>query len=302
MINKESLDSLKKIIEDNLHQKVEELTYLGRGACNNIYYCKTSSNKYSIKQERNEKLDIEKNDLYLESQILKLLELKEIDSIPRIIFEINNPKLFCYEYIEGTPLDEKWSLLSNKERSCIMAQLGKFHALLHLSLSDNEVNSLDILKNTNNISSEISKFRNILDNTTHKNDSLFNILSIIEKQYEGIEDTEIITGLLHGDLHRGNALVHNGQLSGVVDFGNCEFGDINRDFSHYARHYLNCLDEVINAYNTNSVFKLNKKRIIIYGMLKDIEKITYHLNKFNMGKQKYVNKIDNYMEALQALN
>ncbi len=80
-------------------------------------------------------------------------------------------------------------------------------------------------------------------------------------------------------------------LSGIIDFGDCQIADINYDFSHLSRQYPEYIDYIIKGYEENSKNTLQKELILIYGIIMDIEKIVYHLNRYEIGTKKLTDKI-----------
>lgn len=299
MITKDELISLKESIKENLEKRVIELTYLDRGACNNLYYFKTDDgNEYSIKQERRDKLDNEKNNPILEAKILRLLKKKNIPFIPEIIFFNKKTKLICYKYISGIPLESIWTTLTKKKKENIMSELGKLHALIHLTASIQESVKTGISLDNNSVEFVLAKFKKNIKQTHKKTSALYKIISKVDNYYIQNKPTQIFNGLLHGDLHHGNIIINKGKLSGVVDFGKSKFGDIHRDFSHYARHYPNYLDAIIKSYEKYSIYKLNKNIILLWGLLTDIEKVIYHAIKLTSGEQGLLKKMNSYEKLL----
>jgi len=301
MITQKDLEKVKESIETKLpNEKVVNISYLGRGACNNLYYCKTNSGEYSIKQERLDKLDEEKNNLELEHNILKIFNDRSLNFIPKVIYYDPKSKSICYKYIQGNLLNEVWPNLSEKQRNDIMAELGELHYKIHSSISVKEAQRLGLKVHDTSIKEELAQYKKIIEEKIVESDRLHELFKKIEESLNNLSANEPAYGIIHGDLHQGNILIKNEHLSGVVDFGDCVVGDIERDFSHYARHYPEHLDDLINAYEKSSGIKLNKEKILMYGLLTDIEKIVYHVNKYGSGVERLFQKLDIYSKILKG--
>ncbi len=66
-------------------------------------------------------------------------------------------------------------------------------------------------------------------------------LALLEEETSHIPHDSQYWGLLHGDLHRGNFLLHNGQIR-LIDFSMCAFG-------HFAYDLATCLSNVRTAFH-----------------------------------------------------
>lgn len=66
-------------------------------------------------------------------------------------------------------------------------------------------------------------------------------LGLLEEETSRLAREKQTWGLLHGDLHRGNFLLHNGQIR-LIDFSMCAFG-------HYAYDLATCLSNARTAFH-----------------------------------------------------
>lgn len=300
MVAQKGLEKVKGSVETNLsNEKVVEISYLGRGACNNLYYCRTNLGEYSIKQERLDKLDEEKNNLELEYKILKIFNDRGLNFTPEVLYYDSKSKSICYKYIQGDLLNEAWPNLSEDQRKSVMTELGELHHKIHSSISIKEAQRLGLKVHDVSIKEELAQYKKIIKEKIVESDRLHELFKKTEEFLSSLSDSEPIQSIIHGDLHQGNILIKDRRLSGVVDFGDCVVGDIERDFSHYARHYPEYLDDLINSYEKSSGIKLKKEKILLYGLLTDIEKIVYHVNKYGSGVERLFQKLDMYSKILK---
>lgn len=71
--------------------------------------------------------------------------------------------------------------------------------------------------------------------------SLETSLELLEEETRRLPRARQAWGLLHGDLHRGNFLLHDGQIR-LIDFSMCAFG-------HFAYDLATCLSNVRTAFH-----------------------------------------------------
>lgn len=289
----------KKNIYKQLNETVTEVSLLERGACNNIYLFKTITGKlYCLKEERFDKLDGETNDILTEAKLIEFLYNKSVIYTPKISFVLKKHKIYCYEYIKGETLDIKWDQIKEKERVLIMKNIGKYHAELHNKIPSKETLLIGIKNDDSDFNTHISGILNKLSKIS-KNSKLYTDTLKMQESYNKSEFAGPINGFLHGDLHKGNLLINKNKLVGVVDFGKSTIGDIHKDFSHHMRHYPEYVDIIIKSYETETGIKLSKNKIIFYAFLKDMEKLIYHVDKYEAHKNKMERKIDLYNNLLK---
>jgi aminoglycoside phosphotransferase (APT) family kinase protein len=131
-----------------------------------------------------------------------------------------------------------------------------------------------------------------------KTNKLYTAVLKMQKYYKKAPQDRPTYGFLHGDLHKGNILVYESKLIGIVDLGKSIIGDIHKDFSHHMRHYPEYIDIIIESYENETGVKLSKNKIIFYAFLKDMEKLIYHLDKYEMHTKKMVKKVNLYNNLL----
>ncbi|OGM94991.1 hypothetical protein A2524_02780 [Candidatus Wolfebacteria bacterium RIFOXYD12_FULL_48_21] len=286
MITAARIKSLKRIISKKLHVDIIEISFLGKGACSNIFSCKTRTGQlYCLKEERSDKFDTESNDIVKEARLIQFLNTQSIALIPEVTFILNKPRLYCYKYIQGKPLNTRWNSLSEKNKVSIMKSIGKYHAELYNKISIDEAGLAGVRKDESDFIHSISNILPKLKSIDKSNSQLYKKALWMQKSYRRVTDEHPVYGFLHGDLHQGNLLVNHGKLAGIVDFGKSAIGDIHKDFSHHARHYPEYIDVLIDSYKSHTGLKLSKDKIIFYAFLKDLEKLTYHIDKYATHKK-----------------
>lgn len=133
-----------------------------------------------------------------------------------------------YPIVQGVPFKaEVYDFFDELQKQTFAKQLAEFMHTLH-SVPKAELQSEGIILNPS-WSIEIER---INEKLSQSDDFVINaLLPIVIKNHTElrIPDEYMVFG--HFDLHGGNLLIDKQGLSGVIDFGNCKFGDIHQDFS-----------------------------------------------------------------------
>jgi aminoglycoside phosphotransferase (APT) family kinase protein len=120
--------TLERITEENLGKKLIGFSLKGQGMCNNVWYAVSEDHQqYSVKQERSEKEEDEQNDLLVEARIIRRLNEKSPSlPVPHVVFLAENPKMYCYHYVEGERMRDAWDFLSAAEKFPSVKSWGNF--------------------------------------------------------------------------------------------------------------------------------------------------------------------------------
>lgn len=274
-------DQLKYIIEQELGKNIVDFSLKGKGMCNNAWYVKTSDNKeYLIKQERHDKETNEQNDLIVEAKTIQ--ELNETNPnlpIPKIVFIIGSPKMYCYEYIEGEMMINAWKNLSEQEKISLCEELGKFHAKFESALSPNEVKILGLEINTStDLHSETKKEIEVFLNDAQIPEKYKKIVRQVSQLFEETR-AEALFGLCHNDSHHENIIVRNGKLACMIDFGDTEYGNIYNEFTRYVQDYPDYFEIIVGTYERMSNRKLSRTRLIAQTVLNAVDDIRSDYDK-----------------------
>lgn len=142
-------ENLKSKIQEYLPDKIKDISLKGSGSVNNAYFVETQDgSKYTIKIEKEIKDFQPQNTLNVEARVAqKLSTLRLPIPTPEVIFISNNPEMYCYKYIEGEPLINLWSNLSDEEKIEICKTLGYFHAEIGQKISREDAENIGVLIN-----------------------------------------------------------------------------------------------------------------------------------------------------------
>lgn len=268
----------KKIqIQSLLNKEIKTFLPKGRGMCNNTYYVETSDGKkYLIKEEREDKEIEEQNDLVTEGNVVKLLyDLEPTLPIPNVVFVSDNPKMYGYEYVEGEMMVYAWEKLIESEKVDVAKSIGAFHANIgkHLTVDQAQEIGIVIDKSPGLDPTGEKTIQDFLDDDVSES-----CKEVVQKAKKFFDETKehAIFQCIHNDTHNENTIIHNRSLAAVVDFGDCEYGDVHREFAYHVRRYPEYLEHFIAGYKASDGKNLSLKRLISYAVIADAKEVAYY--------------------------
>lgn len=261
-------EDLERIIAQHLNQEVTLFTLKGKGLVNNAYYVETRAGKYIVKQEREDKEFQPQNDLVVEAAVIKQFSTLELSiPVPHIAFVSEKPKMYGYEYIEGQMLIDVWPALTDDEKIQICRGLGNFHAEIGKKFTKQMAEEVGVQVNTSvDVHPEtIKDNESILVNANVPEE-----LKALLKEARQVFDTTMDKGVfqfLHNDAQHENIIIKDKKISGIIDFGESEYGEVTKEFSRYIRDFPHHFHHIVSAYEEKSGNKLSYKRLISYSLL-----------------------------------
>lgn len=260
---------IQTTIQNLIPDKITQFTLKGKGSVNNAYYVETQNGfKYIIKQEREDKEFEPQNDLVVEANVIKQLTSSGLSfPIPKIIFVSENPKVYGYEYIEGEILRGLWSSLSEDAKVDICKSLGEFHAEIGKIFSKEMAGVVGIVIDpSTDLHPEVSRDYNLILENPNVPDSFKNLARNAKEIFDTTHN-DVFFQFLHNDAHHENIIIKDKKISGIIDFGNAEYGEIAKEFSRYIRDFPEHFQYIVSAYEKNSGNKLSYKRLVTYSLL-----------------------------------
>ena len=258
------MNELKTIIQNLLNKEITQFSLKGKGAVNNAYYIETSDGKkYIVKQERTDKEVQPQNDLVTEARVTKMLcELNLSIPIPNIIFISEVPKMYCYEFIEGNPMKELWINLTEAERVDICCKLGYFHAEIGKKFTKEMAEKVGIkIDMSPDLHPEVLAEYNrlILDEAVPE--EFVKLVKLAKSIFERTQ-SRLVFQFLHNDAHHENVIIRDKIISGFIDLGMSEYGEIAKEFSRYIRDYPGYFQHIVSAYEKESGSVLSYGRLV----------------------------------------
>jgi Ser/Thr protein kinase RdoA (MazF antagonist) len=272
---------IKPQIQKHLPSPITELTLKGKGAVNNAYYVKTEDgSKYIVKQERDDKEFQPQNDLVVEANVIKKLASLGISiPIPTVVFISENPKMYGYEYIEGELLRGVWPSLTEDEKIHICTSLGKFHAEIGKRFSKDHARALGIVIDpSTDLHPEVLRDCALILENPEVPEEFKTLAKKAKEIFDTTRDTSgsgVVFQFIHNDAHHENVLIKDKEISGFIDFGNAEYGEIAKEFSRYIRDFPAHFRYIISSYEEESGNKLSYTRLVtgsfVNGLIDNVE-------------------------------
>lgn len=263
------MQDIKLDIQKLLPEEITELTLKGKGAVNNAYIVETKDgSKYIVKQEREDKEFQPQNCLIVEANVIKRLSSLELSfPIPKVVFISEDPEMYGYEYIEGELLRGLWPSLSEDEKVRICTSLGEFHAEIGKKFSkDDAVAAGIVIDPSTDVHPEVARdYISILENPDVPEE--FKSVARNAKQIFDTTHGDVLFQFLHNDAHHENVLIKDGKISGIIDFGNAEYGEIAKEFSRYIRDFPAHFQYITYAYEEKSGNKLSYIRLVTNSLI-----------------------------------
>lgn len=261
-----------------------EISPVDRGACNDVYFLKNEkSENFILKLKKETPADKEINSLKKEFLILKALAYKKINFLPKITKFISGLDGYLYEYIEGEDLNRTWTCLHVTDRKKVIDSIVKFQYSIHKT---SNLEGVKIKNGHKNIRNYINFVKRKIEKESGSENDLHLSLLKIENIVLDLKYSPVVK-IIHNDIHPGNLLIYNNKISGIVDFGKTVCDDIHKDFSHLISAYPQYTNQIISTYKKISGITLSKEVVILYSIIRDVEKASYHLKKIT-DKQKNI--------------
>ncbi len=257
-------DKLRLQVQELLGKEITKFILKGKGDCNYAYYVETEDGgRYIVKQERERKETEDQNDLVVEGNLLQKLYATNLSTpVPKVVFVSENPKLYGYEYIEGELMRGAWGSLSEDERINICRSLGRFHAEIGKNFTKEMCKASGIDMNDSiEPHPQVGKDYKMLIADPKVPKEFSDLVKEAKKIYDGTAD-KVVFQFLHNDGHHENVIIKDKEISGIIDFGDSEYGEIAKEFSRYIRDYPDYFKYIISSYEEISGNKLSYARLV----------------------------------------
>ncbi len=273
--------AIKLKIQELLGKEVVQFELKGRGLVNNAYLVQAlDGDKYIVKQERSDKEFQPQNDLLIEAKVMKCLsELGLSVVVPRVVFVSEDPKMYGYEYVEGEMLKEAWGSLSEDERTSIFRALGNFHAEIGKRLTREMAEKIGIQINPSvDIHPESAQE---CEEALASADVPEEFKALATKARTMLDTTSdaAVFQFLHNDSHHENIIIKDKKISGIIDFGNAEYGEIAKEFSRYIRDFPDHFHYIVEEYEKESGNRLSYQRLVSNAFLSGFGEIVESYRK-----------------------
>ena len=230
---------IRKIYEKNFNKSAEGIiiTSLTGGTKSAVYLIQDCEEKIVLKistKKQDKLLSMEKNTIWWESKMLKLMELKNIPA-PRLFkyddsCEVCDSPYILMSYIEGQTFEKCKKNLLEKEINDIEYEIGQICSnICEIKGTDCYLPSKPESRYNNNFEFILDLFNMLLEDANTNNINIGTlsydeILQLITKYEETLININNLC-LVHSDIWNGNIIIKNGKISGIVDFADLYFCD-----------------------------------------------------------------------------
>lgn len=291
---------LREKIQECLGKEITQFVLKGKGACNNAYYIETvGGGKYIVKQEREQKESEPQNNLLIEAAIAKHLHNLGLSiPIPHVVFVSEHPNIYGYEYIDGEMMIGVWDSLSKDERIGICHNLGRFHAEIGKKVGKETSQKIGIkIDESHGLHPEVLKEYHELMKSDDVPDQFKRLVETAMGIFNETLDRPVFQ-FIHNDAHHENVLIKDRKISGIIDFGNAEYGEVTKEFSRYIRDFPEYFTYIVSAYEKESGHRLSYKHLVSNALLSGFIDIVEEYRKGGNRREKAVNMISTYQKLL----
>lgn len=297
-------EELKINIQKHLGKEITQFTLKGKGAVNYAYYIETEDGKkYIVKQERGDKEFQPQNDLVLEAKVAQQLHGLNLSvPIPNVVFVSENPKMYGYEYVEGDLLRSVWKDLSENEKIDICRKLGSFHAEIGKRFTKEMAEAISIkIDMSADLHPEVSADYDRLILDAKVPESFKELVKEARSIFDRTQD-KLVFQFLHNDSHHENIIIRDKAISGIIDFGNAEYGETAKEFSRYIRDFPDHFQYIVSAYEKKSGNTLSYERLISNALISGFIDIVESYQKGGDDRVHAENAMATYSTLMQKTN
>ncbi len=206
--------------------------------------------------------------------------------------------MYGYQYLEGRILKDVWPELSEVEKVHLCKKLGKFHAEIGQKVNLEQAQNLGIfIDKTSDVHPEtLEEYKSIIKNPQIP--ELYRKLVIKAKEVLDTTADDTVFQFIHNDTHHENILIDNKEISGIIDFGNAEYGEIAKEFSRYIRDIPEYFQYIVASYEERSGNKVSQERLVSFACVSGFIDIVEGYLKGGVAEEKADKTVQKYKELL----
>lgn len=265
MTNFANLDTAKQIIK-HFYPNTKNIRFIDHGYDNLVGLV---DDKYALRFPRNESAYYRNQ---YEQHVLKDIEVLNEVSIPRILGSGENPAYTITSFVAGNHIssEEINSFPLDKQRK-IGENVARFAYAMHSLLSVEKALEYRKQYGLDKLTEEpwgiyFEKVLNLQQFPTSKQDKLAKEYYKLWKNLKYTTTTVVV----HDDLHTENLLFMNGELVGVLDFGDTNIGYPEQEFRQLYRINEEVLKAAVETYEHLAGHQLNFEAIKIWSITQEL--------------------------------
>lgn len=195
--------------------------------------------------------------LNTEQSVTDFIRHKVQFPVPALSIHADPVVLARYRKLPGSTFDKsRYAVLSEPDKNTLAEQLAGFMTACHAT-TQKEIEQANI---TLSPSWQLSTSLIEEQLSSEEEPVIKAILPEVIRNHKALEVPESNRVFGHFDLHGGNVLLNNAhnQITAVIDFGNCKFGDLHQDLSVMNLTSPDLADRMARYYEQSTQRKLNK--------------------------------------------
>ena len=271
--NKLSAEQINTLTNNAFGKNAVEFTENKIGEFSALYIIKLTDKEVILKTAPKDDVRVlryEKNAMQREVEALRLVKANTSVPVPEVLFYDTSKTLcssnyFFMEKMEGDNYHSISSEFSEEQNILITSQLGGFNRQINEIKSSKfgYENQFDDWKTafSNMIFDLLKDGRDAGVKLPHPYEKIETIINSYIYACDDVKTSQLV----HWDLWNGNVLVHDGKISGIIDFERSLFGDILMEF--YFRKFS--INKDFNAAYGIDLTKLDKNaniRLALYDL------------------------------------
>jgi len=238
-----------------------------------------------------------KSERYKSESELKVLEqlhgrLKV--PIPKVQFVSKNPRCMGYRKIGGVFIREaEWPTWSGIQIDALAEDLAGFLYQCHQAVSVNQAKGMGLEHESSD--GELDSIVAACSSLGRDDIAKFSREAVAAYR----QLPELAPSFLYDDLHSENFLIDpaSRRLAGVVDFGDCAWGDVHYEFHPLYRYDRRIFEKLVTHYERLSGLALSRRRCVIYSWFDALGDIAGTMHDPENGARKNAFRwLERYME------
>lgn len=207
--------------------------------------------------------------------------------------------MYAYEYIEGELLKDIWPSLTEEEKIALCRAIGHFHAEIGKKFTKEMAENIAItIDPSADLHPEVKKEYEELTIDPNVPEEFKTLVKHAKTIFDGTMGNTVFQ-FIHNDAHHENILIKGNMITGIIDFGNAEYGEIAKEFSRYIRDFPDHFKYIVASYEEASGNKLSYERLISNALVSGFAEIVEDYKKDEEGKSIAKIAIAKYADLLR---
>ncbi len=230
-----------------------------------------------------------------ERDVLKDLESVTVVPIPKVLDAHDDPSYVIVSFLKGDHLTRDQILELPEDKQIKLGEdLAAFAYAMHSTLSVEKALDMRDQYHLDELHEEPWNiyFERLLANSQILTETQNKLAQDYFVKWRDLQFTTPLV-VVHDDLHNQNLLLENGNLSGVVDFGDTNIGHPEQEFRQLYRLNETIMMAAVHKYQQLSGWMLNVEAIIVWAITHEMATLVEHLTKNDTAHPAYERSVLN---------